>query len=410
MMHSEWIDISPSHWRALTPEALPEPFRKSIVSVGNFDGVHLGHRDLFTHARRLARPAQKVIAVTLDPHPRALLRPEDTGPPILSLERKVQKLRQCGVDQVVVFRIDSSFLELSAQDFFDRLIRGILDPQGLIEGENFCFGSKRQGTISQLGQLCNLSGIVLQIHPGLFDDKDWISTSRIRTLLLEGEVAKAARLLGAPHETTGEVIAGAMRGRSLGYPTANLALPQTILPAFGVYAAKAILANGQSHEAAVNLGPSATFGETGVKIEAHLLNFSGHLYGQTIRLEWIDRIRSPRLFTSPDALKYQIQADLVQIQTVLSASRSSSGNLSPNNEGETFSLENAQRVVDALGAPLVGEGGRVLVVGRSGPALLVQLDGSCQFCPNSLRVLLMGIEGELAKQLPGIEYLEPVMT
>ncbi len=409
-MRSDWIDILPAQWGALSPEPLPESLRQSIISLGNFDGVHLGHRDLIDHSKRSAKPGQKVIAVTLDPHPRALLRPEDTGPPILTLERKVQKLRQAGVDEVIVFRIDSSFLEIRAQDFFDRIIRGILAPQCLIEGDNFCFGRKREGTISQLSQLCQKCGIRLEIHPGLLDANGWISTSRIRTLLLEGDVAKASRLLGAPHETTGEVVSGAQRGRSLGFPTANLLPPKTLVPALGVYAAKAILPNGQIHDAAVNIGPSATFGETDLKIEAHLLNFSGDLYGQTLCLEWKDRIRGPLAFSSPGALQSQIQSDLIQIQTVLYGATQSPNEVSSNGVDDALFLKKAQSVVDDLGAPLVGEGGRVMVVGRAGPALLVRFDGSCQFCPSSLRVLLLGIEEELAKKLPGIEYLEPVMT
>ncbi len=409
-MRSDWMEIPPAQWGALTPESLPETLRQSILTIGNFDGVHLGHRDLIAHANRLARPGQKVIAVTLDPHPRALLRPEDTGPPILSLKRKVQKLRQSGVDEVIVFRVNSSFLEICAQDFFDRIIRGILDPQCLIEGDNFCFGRKREGTISKLGDLCKKCGIGLEIHPGLLDAIGWISTSRIRTLLLDGDVAKASQLLGAPHETTGLVVSGAKRGRSLGFPTANLCPPQTLVPALGVYAAKAILPNGQIHDAAVNIGPSPTFGETELKIEAHLMNYSNDLYGQTLRLEWIDRIRGPRSFPSPEALKAQIQLDLQQIQAALSKAGQSPNKAPLLLEDENQFLEKAQKVVDDLGASLVGEGGRVLVVGRAGPALLVRLNGSCQFCPSSLRVLLLGIEEELAKKLPGIEYLEPVMT
>lgn len=293
-------------------EILPKPLRQSVLSIGNFDGVHLGHRDLFAYARRCAQKGQKVIAVTFDPHPRALLRPEDTGPPLLTLSRRVEKLKQNGVDQVVVFRIDHSFLEIAAQDFFDRIIRGILQPARLIEGDNFCFGRNREGTISRLGELCQSSGIKLDVHPGLTDKEGWISTSRIRNLLLEGDVAQARLLLGEPHETEGEVIPGAKRGRALGFPTANLAHPQTLVPAIGVYAAQALMPDGKRYAAAVNIGPNPTFGENTFKIEAHILDYSGDLYGKNLRLEWIDRIRGPVAFTSIEDLKSRIHNDLQQ--------------------------------------------------------------------------------------------------
>lgn len=301
-------------------ETLPEPLKQSVLSIGNFDGVHLGHRDLFSYARGCAHPGQKVIAVTFDPHPRALLRPKDTGPPLLTLRRKVEKLKQNGVDQVVVFRIDTAFLDIPAQDFFDRIIRGILDPARLIEGDNFCFGRKREGTISRLGELCENSGIKLDIHPGLTDKEGWISTSRIRNLLLKGEVAEAGRLLGETHETEAEVIAGAQRGRTLGFPTANLAQPQTLVPSIGVYAAQAILPDGTTYGAAVNIGPNPTFGENAFKIEAHILDYSGNLYGKLLRLEWIDRIRGPVAFSTIEELKNQIQTDLQQTRAILEKS------------------------------------------------------------------------------------------
>lgn len=299
---------------------LPSPLKQSVLSIGNFDGVHLGHRDLFAYARRCAQPGQKVIAVTFDPHPRALLRPKDTGPPLLTLSRKVEKLKQNGVNEVVVFRIDKAFLEIGAHDFFEKIIREILDPARLIEGDNFCFGRKREGTISRLGELCDHCGIKLDIHPGLTDAVGWISTSRIRNFLIQGDVAAAGRLLGGPHETEAEVITGAQRGRTLGFPTANLAQPQTLVPAIGVYAARAILPDGTHHKAAVNIGPNPTFGEDAFKIEAHIFDYSGNLYGKSLRLEWIERIRGPVAFSSIEALKIQIQTDLSQVRAILEKS------------------------------------------------------------------------------------------
>jgi len=331
-MLKDWLEISQlaSSSQEEKPEwqipqvPLPEPLKHSVLSIGNFDGVHLGHRELFAYARGCAHPGQKVIAVTFDPHPRALLRPKDTGPPLLTLMRKVEKLKKNGVDQVVVFRIDTAFLDIRAQDFFDAIIRGILNPARLIEGNNFCFGRKREGTISRLGELCEVSGIKLDIHPGLTDDDGWISTSRIRNFLIQGDVAQARRLLGEPHETEAEVIPGAQRGRTLGFPTANLAQPQTLVPAIGVYAARAILHDGTTHGAAVNIGPNPTFGEDAFKIEAHILDYSGDLYGKLLRLDWIDRVRGPIAFSSIEGLKNQIQTDLSQIRAILEKSQAKS--------------------------------------------------------------------------------------
>ncbi len=288
------------------------PFRGAIVTLGNFDGVHRGHQDLLKRARTLAGPQRKLIAATFDPHPRFLLRPLETGPPLLTLERKAQKLLAAGADRVVVFRIDRHFLQLSAQKFFDDIIVGVLGASFLVEGTNFCFGKAREGTVHLLGSMCERSGIGLSLHDGICEQGEWVSTSRIREKIEKGDLEGAEAMLGSPVELTGKVAHGARRGRTIGFPTANLEVAGQLVPAHGVYAAQAVLDDGRVFAAAVNVGPNPTFGELAVKIEAYLIGFEGDLYGQSIRLEFRERLRELCAFASADALKEQLQKDVAR--------------------------------------------------------------------------------------------------
>lgn len=291
-------------------QAIPGPFRGGVVTLGNFDGVHLGHRDLLKRARALAGSSKKLVVATLDPHPRLLLRPQDTGPPLLTLERKAEKLRQAGADLVIVFRIQPEFLQIPAETFFKEIIVGALGATHLVEGTNFCFGKSREGTIQKLGEFCARDQIGLDLHSGVFEGDDWVSTSRIREKIEKGEVVAAEAMLGSPVEISGKVIQGAQRGRTIGVPTANLEVVGQLTPGLGVYSARAVLSDERKYPVAVNIGPNPTFAENQFKIEAHLIGFSGDLYGQNLRLEFLDRVRDLCAFSSVDALKNQLSRDI----------------------------------------------------------------------------------------------------
>ena len=248
---------------------LPTEARGGAVSIGNFDGVHLGHvaivRRLLERAAAVDGPA---IVFTFDPHPVRLLRPDQCPPPLTWTERKAELLAALGVDWVVAYPTDEALLRLSAQEFFDRIVRGALAARALVEGPNFYFGHNREGTIERLRQLTTAAKITLDVVPPVEVGGQLVSSSRVRALLASGRVEEAAKLLGVPYRIRGMVTHGAGRGAKIGFPTANLAAIETLLPAQGVYAGRA-WGEGQSWPAAMNLGPSPTFGDAHVRIEVH---------------------------------------------------------------------------------------------------------------------------------------------
>jgi riboflavin kinase/FMN adenylyltransferase len=291
---------------------LPNAARGGAVSIGNFDGVHLGHAAI---VRRLLERAAAVggsaIVFTFDPHPVRLLRPDQCPPPLTWTERKAELLAALGVDWVVAYPTDEALLSLSAQEFFDRIVRNALSARALVEGPNFYFGHNREGTIERLHELTTAAGITLDVVPPVQVDGELVSSSRVRALLAAGQVENAAKLLGVPYRIRGMVTHGAGRGAKIGFPTANLAAIETLLPAQGVYAGRAWAA-GQSWSAAMNLGPSPTFGDANVRLEVHLIDRQEPLYGQPLEVDFLARLRDIRPFPSPDALAKQLASDVAE--------------------------------------------------------------------------------------------------
>ncbi|HEY4235303.1 MAG TPA: bifunctional riboflavin kinase/FAD synthetase [Lacipirellulaceae bacterium] len=291
---------------------LPNAARGGAVSIGNFDGVHLGHAAI---VRRLLERAAAVggsaIVFTFDPHPVRLLRPDQCPPPLTWTERKAELLAALGVDWVVAYPTDEALLSLSAQEFFDRIVRDELSARALVEGPNFYFGHNREGTIERLHELTTAAGITLDVVPPVQVDGELVSSSRVRALLAAGQVENAAKLLGVPYRIRGMVTHGAGRGAKIGFPTANLAAIETLLPAQGVYAGRAWAA-GQSWSAAMNLGPSPTFGDANVRLEVHLIDRQEPLYGQPLEVDFLARLRDIRPFPSPDALAKQLASDVAE--------------------------------------------------------------------------------------------------
>jgi riboflavin kinase/FMN adenylyltransferase len=295
---------------------LPDDLRRGAVTIGNFDGVHQGHarilERLIWQARRLRGAA---IVFTFDPHPVRLLRPDAAPPPLTWTERKAELLAQLGVDAMIAYPTDESLLRLTHQEFFDTIVREQLDAQVLIEGPNFHYGRGRQGNVETLARMCEASGRTLEVvEPMLWKD-DYVSSSRVRTLIQAGSVEDAAHLLTRPYRLRGMVTHGARRGRQIGFPTANLDGIDTLLPAAGVYAGLAIAAHGK-WAAAINIGPNPTFAEHGMKFEAHLIGFAGSLYGQTMEVDILERLRDIHPFDSVEQLKAQLQRDVFATEQV----------------------------------------------------------------------------------------------
>lgn len=283
------------------------------VAVGNFDGVHVGHaaivRRLCAAARRLAVPA---VALSFDPHPAAVVRPEAAPAPLTTPARRATLLVALGVDAVLVQPTDRALVSLSAEEFYADMLRGRLRARGIVEGADFRFGAGRTGDIRLLERLCARDGVALEAVPAVLAEGEPVSSSRLRRLIAAGAVREAAELLTSPYRLSGTVVEGARRGETIGFPTANLGGIATLLPAAGVYAARVKLPDLATWPAAVHVGPNISFGETRISVEAHLIGFSGRLYGSTLDVDFLDRLRDTQRFDSVDALKQQLTADVAR--------------------------------------------------------------------------------------------------
>ncbi len=289
---------------------LPLDIRGGAVSIGNFDGVHQGHARLVQTLREQATLAGgPSIVFTFDPHPVRLLRPDRAPPPLTWTDRKAALLAELGVDALVVYPTDERLLALTPAEFFREIVVERLAARAIVEGPNFCFGKDRAGNIEVLRQLCHEAKVVLQVVQPLRTGDDYVSSSRIRDLLRAGDVVQATEMLTRPYRIRGMVTHGAARGTRLGFPTANIDAIDTLLPAVGVYAGRALTATGV-WPAAINIGPNPTFGESHLKVEAHLIGFTGSLYGEPLEVDFLARVRETRPFASVDELRQQLAQDL----------------------------------------------------------------------------------------------------
>lgn len=294
---------------------VPANLRHGFAAIGNFDGVHVGHQ---TMLRRLCALAQAqhapAVAVTFDPPPLALLRPSALPPRLTTLEQKLDRMLRIGVDAVWVLPTTWDLLRLTAREFFEQIVVEVLAARGLVEGPNFFFGKDRAGTITLLRQLCVERQLMLEVIDPVMIDGQWVSSSAIRALIEQGDLDDAVTLLGHPHQLVGKVVTGAQRGRLLGFPTANLDDLETAAPGPGVYAGRCVC-DGRVYAAAIHIGPNPTFGESRPKIEVHLLDFSGDLYGALLHVDVCSRLRDVHKFASPEALLIQLQQDLAAVRS-----------------------------------------------------------------------------------------------
>src|SRR5437870_8215282 len=294
-------------------EHAPPGFTGGAVTVGNFDGVHRGHRALVASAaswaRRFGGPA---LAVTFDPPPYQVLFPDaPPRPPLTTLADRANLLLAAGASHVVVLRTTAELLALTPEAFCRQVLQRLLGARAVIEGYNFRFGRGRTGDTAALRRLCEEAAIAFEEVPPCVLAGEPVSSSRVRAALLAGDVSGAAELLGRPYRIAGTVVAGARRGRTIGFPTANLGDVRTVLPGNGVYAARATV-DGKLWPAAANVGPNPTFGEDARKIEAHLIGFSGDLYSRPMAADFVARLRGLQTFAGPEALAEQLRRDVAE--------------------------------------------------------------------------------------------------
>jgi riboflavin kinase/FMN adenylyltransferase len=287
------------------------------LAIGVFDGVHLGHRALIAHLVRGARQQDAAaVAATFDPLPIQVLAPGAPASALSDISERVRRLREAGADAVVVFRFDQTFAKLSADEFVDR-VRGACEIRRVVVGPDFHFGRRAEGDVEKLRARGKRDGFAVDVVTPIEIDGAIVSSTRIRNLLLAGDVEAAARLLGRPYSIRGRVVHGAKRGRALGFPTINLALPkERLLPRDGIYAMWAEIREGR-FKAAASLGVRPTFGGGERVLEAFLLDFSGDVYGEEVEVAFVKRLRDEIAFASPAELSAQIARDVEETMRIL---------------------------------------------------------------------------------------------
>jgi riboflavin kinase/FMN adenylyltransferase len=291
-------------WHSVSVE-----WQGGVVALGNFDGVHRGHQALIGRAAEEAKVLNApVVALTFEPHPRRFFVP-DTGPFRLTLPpAKLRLLDQHGVQAVLAQRFDAAFADLSADTFIDGVLLKGLGARHVVCGYDFTFGARRTGNVERLRQQGAAKGFGVTVLEPVTREGEIYSSTRIREALRAGWVSEAAELLGHHWEIEGTVEQGDQRGRTIGFPTANVALGEHLRPRFGVYAVRALV-DGGWRDAVANLGRRPTFGKLQENFEVHLFDFAGDLYGKVLRVALVDFIRPEMKFTGLDQLKAQIAAD-----------------------------------------------------------------------------------------------------
>jgi riboflavin kinase/FMN adenylyltransferase len=288
--------------------------RPTAVALGVFDGVHLAHRAILGAAVAGARAADiAAVACTFDRHPAEVLQPDRAPAPITTLDERLGLIAETGVEATIVLAFTRELAAVEPEAFVKDILLTRLHAREIVVGFNHRFGHRARGDARLLETLAEGLGFQAHVVPPLEIDGVPVSSTEIRAALQRGDVRRAARFLGRPYAIVGSVAAGAGRGRTLGFPTANIAPDRQLLIPTGVYLGR-VSVDGRPRPAVVNVGVRPTFGETILAIEAHLLNFSGDLYGRTVRLELLDRLRDEMRFGSVDELKAQIERDIAAVR------------------------------------------------------------------------------------------------
>ncbi len=292
--------------------------RGVVVALGTFDGVHLGHQVVLRRALEEGkRTGRRVVAATFDPHPRAVLRPDDTPGLLTTLELRREALVRYGAEEVRVIRFDKELSKKSPKDFVRDVLVDQLGAGTVVVGENFRFGYRASGDTDDLDHLmrsCGGGAISVPIE-GVNGGTE-VNSTRIRGLIATGKVEQAAGLLGRPYVVRGEVNVGDRRGRTIGFPTANVVLDAIqIVPAGGVYAGFARV-DGEEYPACTNVGVAPTFQRGESKVEAYLLDFDGDLYGKVVDVSFVSRIRAEKRFSGVEELKARIVRDVEEARRI----------------------------------------------------------------------------------------------
>lgn len=302
---------------------VPAGFGPSVVSIGKFDGMHAGHRRVIADLLGVAEAERLTsVAVTFDRHPLSVVRPELCPPPLLSNAQKLELLAETGIDATLMLTFDEARSRQPAEDFVREVLVDALAARVLLVGSDFRFGAKGAGNVALLHELGPQLGFTVQLIDDVTSGERRASSTWIRELLASGQIVEATRLLGRSPSVRATVVGGHQRGRTMGYPTANLSHDvEGFVPADGVYAAH-ILIDGTRYGAAVSIGNNPTFADVAEKtVEAHVLDQSLDLYDKTVEVEFVDYVRPMHRFPDAEALTAQMHADEERIRAILGQPR-----------------------------------------------------------------------------------------
>lgn len=309
--------------RIFDVNAIREPFKRAVVTIGNFDGVHIGHQALFYEViERASMSDGTAVAVTFDPHPLRLLQPDSRLPLITPFEQKAELIERTGMDVLVCIPFTREFAAIRARSFVEDLLVRKIGMQTIVVGEDYSFGKNREGTVAMLQALAPQLGFEVVVTGTIAAVKGLaarVSSTAIRELVYNGEMEAAQKMLGRPYQVRGRVVTGRNRGgRLLGFPTANLQLLDELCPKTGVYAVKVEI-GGELHPGVANIGYSPTFDDHQFTVEVHILEFDRQIYDEKMHVNFVKRIRDEMKFASLDDLKRQIGEDIQTARQILAA-------------------------------------------------------------------------------------------
>ncbi|HAO93123.1 MAG: riboflavin biosynthesis protein RibF [Deltaproteobacteria bacterium GWB2_55_19] len=296
--------------------------KNPILTLGNFDGLHIGHRRVIekvvARARRFGAPS---VVYTFEPHPLKVVAPEKSPPLLIDIDEKIRLINATGADWLVLAEFTKAFAATHPRQFVESVLVDALSVREVWVGHDFSFGTGRSGTVEYLKELGNEFGFKVFLVPAYKRRNEVVSSSRIRAYVKDGEVKKAAGLLGRLYSIKGRVVRGKDMGKEIGFPTANLDVESELVPKDGVYAAFALL-DGREREAVLNIGVAPTFGGKARAIEVHILDFISDIYGKKVEVRFAERLRDEAAFMSREALVKAIRKDVGRARKILGRRRS----------------------------------------------------------------------------------------
>lgn len=303
-------------------EKIDHPYKNAVITIGNFDGVHIGHQALFHQVIEKARALQGTsIVMTFEPHPVRVLK-QNNHPPLITLyEQKIELIEKAGIDILICIHFTREFASIPAKEFIEKILVDRIGTKAVVVGKDYTFGKNREGNLDLLktyGKRLGFEVIVVREIQMLNNSEDKISSTGIRELISDGKVAESQKLLGRHYQIRGTVMTGRDRGgRLLGFPTANINLYDELSPKTGVYAV-IVECKGNKYKGVANIGYSPTFDDRIFTVEAHILDFNDDIYGQKIRVNFIKRLRDEKKFLNISELSKQIKKDIDKARDIIS--------------------------------------------------------------------------------------------